>query len=127
MDSGDVFAHYEAAATSSVPKKDSKRARGESSKTPSKKARTEDTPTVVPSKENMTPPPPTEQSMPTPVNPQPSSRAADQETLDNLPEGSLSSLVVGSARERIYKLSKHKRSQEAITETISMEADQILN
>ncbi|XP_062099006.1 uncharacterized protein LOC133804919 [Humulus lupulus] len=127
MDSGDVFTHYEAAAASSVLKKDSKRARGESSKTPLKKARTEDTPTAVPSKENMTPSPPTEQSTPTPVNPQPSSRAADKETFDNLSEGSLSSLVVGSARERIYKLSKHRRSQAAINETASMEVDQIIN
>ena len=126
MDSEDFFEHYQTAAAASVPK-DSKRARGESSKTPSKKARTEDDPGAGPSKENMTPPPPAEQSSPAPTNPQPPSRVAGRETLDNLSEGSLSSLVVGSARERIYKLSKHRRSQAAINETASMTADQIIN
>ena len=126
MDSEDFFEHYQTAAAASVPK-DNKRARGESSKTPSKKARTEDTPGAGPSKENMTLPPPTEQSTPAPENPQLSSKAAGRETLDNLSEGSLSSLMVGSARERIYKLSKHRRSQAAINETTSMEVDQIIN
>ncbi|XP_062078969.1 uncharacterized protein LOC133783371 [Humulus lupulus] len=127
MDSDDVFDHYQAVAASSIPKKDGKRARGESSKTPSKKARTDDAPATAPSKENTPPPPPTEQTTPTPANPQPSSRAADKEALDNSSEGSLPSLVVGSAREMIYKLSKHRRSQAAITETASMEADQVVN
>ncbi|XP_062109752.1 uncharacterized protein LOC133821531 [Humulus lupulus] len=126
MDSDDFFEHYQTAAAASVPK-DSKRARGESSKAPSKKARTEDTPGAGPSKENTTPPPPTEKSSPAPANPQPSSRAAGRETLDNASEGSLSNLVVGSARERIYTLSKHRRSQTTINEIASMTADQIIN
>ena len=122
-----MFEHYRDDAASSGQKKNSNRARGESSKTASKKARTDDPPATAPSKENSPPPPPTEQTTPTPVNPHPSSRAADKEALDNLPEGSLSSLVVGSARKRIYKLSKHRRSQAAINETASMEVDQIIN
>ncbi|XP_062094161.1 uncharacterized protein LOC133800223 [Humulus lupulus] len=127
MDSKDVFEHYQAAATSSAQKKDSKRARGESSKTPSKKARTDDVPTNAPSKENSPPPPSSKQATPTPADPQPSSKAPDKEALDIRPKGSLPSLMVSSTRERIYKLSKHKRSQAAITETSSTEADQVVN
>ena len=126
MDSDDVFEHYQVAAASFFPKKVSKRARGESNKTPSKKARTDDAPATAPSKENSPPPPPSEQTTPTPVNPQPSSKAVDKEALNNLPEGSLPSLVVSFAREKIYKLSKHRHSQAAITDTASMEADQVL-
>ncbi|XP_062113928.1 peptidyl serine alpha-galactosyltransferase-like [Humulus lupulus] len=115
------------AAASSAQKKDSKRARGESSKTPSKKDRTDDVPATTPSKENSPPPPSFRQATPTPADPQPSSKAPEKEALDTRPEGSLPSLVVSSARERIYKLSKHKRSQAAITETASMEVDHVVN
>ncbi|XP_062074855.1 uncharacterized protein LOC133778850 [Humulus lupulus] len=74
MDSGDFFAHYQAAAEASAPKKDSKRARGESSKTPAKKARTEDAPADAPSREDLTHPPAPEQQTPAPANPRPSSK-----------------------------------------------------
>ncbi|XP_062094340.1 uncharacterized protein LOC133800399 [Humulus lupulus] len=66
MSSEDVFAHYKAAATSSGRKKDSKRVRGESSKTASKKAQTEGPSAAVPSKENTPPPSPFDQSASTP-------------------------------------------------------------
>ncbi|XP_062090212.1 uncharacterized protein LOC133794317 [Humulus lupulus] len=141
MSSKDVFEHYKAAAASSGRKEDSKRTRGESSKTAPKKARTEDPPATVPSKDNTPPPSPLEQPGSTPPvdqdatpptivdqhpTPQdPTSRT--HRTQPSQPECSLSSSVVSSTRERIYKLSKHKRSQEAIDDTISMEIDQILN
>ncbi|XP_062085988.1 uncharacterized protein LOC133792095 [Humulus lupulus] len=127
MDSGDFFDHYQVVVDSSVLKKDSKRARGESSKTPSKKARTEDAPATAPSKEGLPPPPLSEQTTPAPVNPRPSSKAVDKETLDHSSEGSLSSHIVGMARERIYRLSKHKRSQTTINDTATMHIDQIIN
>ncbi|XP_062085335.1 uncharacterized protein LOC133791421 [Humulus lupulus] len=134
----DVFEHYKVVAASSGRKKDSKRTRGESSKTASKKARTEDPPTTVPSKENTPPPSPLEKSAstppvdqhsspPTPVNQLPTPQDPTSQTQHTQPKGSLSSSVVSSDRERIYKLSKHKRSQEAIDDTISLETDQILN
>ena len=124
MDSEDVFEHYRAAATSSGQKKDSKRARGESSKTPSKKARTDDPPASAPLQENSPPTTPLEQPASTPADQQ---RVPSREALNTQLEGSLPSFVVSSARERIYKLSKHKRSQASITETVSMEADQVVN
>ena len=127
MDFEDVFEHYMATTASSGQKKDSKRARGESSKTASKKARTDDPPATAPSKENSPPPTPLEQPASTPADQQPSPKAPSSQTLHTQPEGSLPSLVVSSARERIYKLSKHKRSQAAITETTSMETDQVIN
>ncbi|XP_062088782.1 uncharacterized protein LOC133795346 [Humulus lupulus] len=138
MDSKDVFEHYKAAAASYGQKKNNKRARKESSKTASKKARTDDPPTTAPSKENSPPPFPFEQptSTPsveqtsnpaTPIDQQPSPKAPSSQTLRTQPEGSLLSIVVSSARERIYKLSKHKHSQAAITETTSMEIDQVIN
>ncbi|XP_062099183.1 uncharacterized protein LOC133805096 [Humulus lupulus] len=128
MDSEDVFEHYRAAAASSGQKKNSKRARGESSKTASKKARTDDPPATAPSKENSPPPSPLEQptSTPsvdqtsnpaTPIDEQPSPKAPSSQTLRTQPEGSLPSIVVSSARERIYKLSKHKCSQGLLTIT----------
>ncbi|XP_062100620.1 uncharacterized protein LOC133806547 [Humulus lupulus] len=138
MSSEDVFEHYKAAAASSGRKKDSKRTRGESSKTASKKARTEDPPATVPSNENTPPPSPLKQlastppvdqhsTPPTPVDQHPTPQDPTSRTHRTQPEDSLSSSVVSSARERIYKLSKHKRSKEAIDGTISMETDQILN
>ncbi|XP_062114939.1 uncharacterized protein LOC133828903 [Humulus lupulus] len=127
MDSEDVFEHYRAAAVSSGQKKDNKRARGESSKTASKKARTDDPPAIASSKENSPPPTPPEQPTSTSADQQTSPKAPSSHTLRAPPEGSLPSLVVNSARERIYKLSKHRRSQAAITDTASMEADQVLN
>ncbi|XP_062114833.1 uncharacterized protein LOC133828197 [Humulus lupulus] len=138
MDSEDMFEHYRAAAASSGQKKNSKRARGESSKSTSKKARTDDPSATAPSTENSPPPSSLEQpaSTPsvgqtsnptTPADQQPSPKAPSSNTLRTPPEGSLPSLVVSSAREKIYKLSKHKRSQAAITETTSMEANQVLN
>ncbi|XP_062113263.1 uncharacterized protein LOC133824404 [Humulus lupulus] len=134
----DVFKHYKAVATSSGRKKDNKRTRGESSKNASKKARIEDPPATVPSKENTPPPSPLKQpastppvdqhsTPPTPVDQHPTPQDPTSQTQRTQPEGSLSSSVVSSARERIYKLSKHKHSQEAIDSTISMETDQILN
>ncbi|XP_062074877.1 uncharacterized protein LOC133778874 [Humulus lupulus] len=138
MDSEDVFEHYRIAAAFSGKKKNSKRARGESSNTASKKARTDDPPATAPSKESSPPPSPLEQpaltpsvdqtSNPTtPVDQQPSPKAPSSQTLRTQPEGSLPSIVVCSAMERIYKLSKHKHSQAAITETTSMETDQVIN
>ena len=127
MDSRDFFAHYQAAAEASVPKKDSKRARGESSKTPSKKARTEDAPTDAPSKEDLTHPPAPEKQTPTPADPRSSSKAVDKETTDHLSEGSLPSHIVGMARERLYRLSKHKRSQVAINDTATMDINEVIN
>ncbi|XP_062099777.1 uncharacterized protein LOC133805619 [Humulus lupulus] len=127
MDAKDVFKHYRAAAASSGQKKDNKRARGESSKAATKKARTDDPPATAPMKENSPPPPPPEQPALTSADQQPSPKAPSNHTLRTPPEGSLPSLVVSSARERIYKLSKHRRSQAAITDTASMEADQVLN
>ena len=126
MNSGDFFAHYQAAAEASVPK-DGKRARGESSKTPAKKARTENASTDAPSKENLTYPPAPEQQTPTPADPRSSSKAVDKEAMDHLSEGSLPSHVVGMARERIYRLSKHKRSQVAINDTATMDIHDIIN
>ncbi|XP_062099754.1 uncharacterized protein LOC133805589 [Humulus lupulus] len=69
MSSEDMFEHYKVVAASSGKKKDSKRSRGESSKTASKKARTEDPQATVPSKENTPPPSPLEQpNLTPPVN-----------------------------------------------------------
>ncbi|XP_062075786.1 uncharacterized protein LOC133779905 [Humulus lupulus] len=138
MSSEDVFEHYKAAAAFSGRKKDSKRTRGEKSKTASKKARTEDSPATVPLKDNTPPPSPLEQptstppvdqhsTPPTPADQHPTPQDPTGRTHRTQPEGSLSSSVVSSAKERIYKLSKHKRSQEAINDTISMETEQILN
>ncbi|XP_062086115.1 uncharacterized protein LOC133792217 [Humulus lupulus] len=127
MDSDDVFEHYKPAATSSGQTKDNKRARGESSKTPSKKARIDDPPATAPSKENSPPPPSSKQPASTFADLQPSPKAPSREALNIQPEGSLPSLMVSSARERIYKLSKHRHSQAAITDTASMEANQVLN
>ncbi|XP_062093622.1 uncharacterized protein LOC133799640 [Humulus lupulus] len=138
MDSEDVFKHYKADAASSGQKKNSKGARGESSKTSPKKAQTDDPPATAPSKENSPPPSPLEQSASTPsvgqtshpatpADQQPSPKALSSHTLRTPPEGSLPSIMVISARERVYKLSKHRHSQAAITETTSMEADQVLN
>ncbi|XP_062103725.1 uncharacterized protein LOC133814831 [Humulus lupulus] len=138
MDSEDMFEHYRAVAASSSQKKNSKRARGESSKTASKKAQTDDPPAIAPSKENSPPSSPLEQpastlsveqtSNPaTPIDQQPSPKAPSSQTLCTPLEGSLPNIVVSSARERIYKLSKHKRSQASITKTTSMEANQVLN
>ncbi|XP_062104631.1 uncharacterized protein LOC133815865 [Humulus lupulus] len=138
MPSEDVFEHYKVAAASSGRKKDNKRTRGERSKIASKKARTEDPPATVPSKENTPPPSPLEKpastppvnqhsTPPTPVDRHRTPQDPTSQTQRTQPEGSLFSIVVSSARERIYKLSKHKRSQEAIDRTISMETDQILN
>ncbi|XP_062088765.1 uncharacterized protein LOC133795328 [Humulus lupulus] len=62
----DVFEHYKATAASSGRKKDNKRTRGESSKTASKKARTEDPLATVSMKENTPPPSPLEQPASTP-------------------------------------------------------------
>ncbi|XP_062114388.1 uncharacterized protein LOC133825471 [Humulus lupulus] len=72
MSSEDVFDHYTAAATPSSRKKDSKRVRGESSKTSSKKARTEVPSAAAPSRET-TPPPTKETTPPTSPLDQPSS------------------------------------------------------
>ncbi|XP_062094061.1 uncharacterized protein LOC133800105 [Humulus lupulus] len=94
MDSEDVFEHYRAVAASSGQKKDNKRDRGESSKTASKKARTNDPPATAPSKENSPPPTPLEQPASTPADQQPSPKAYSRETLHTQPEGSLPSLVV---------------------------------
>ncbi|XP_062080951.1 uncharacterized protein LOC133785751 [Humulus lupulus] len=138
MSSGDVFEHYKVATASSGKKKDNKRTRGDSSKIASKKARTEDPPATVPSKENTPPPSPPEQpastppvdqhsTPPTPVDQHPTPQVPTSQTQRTQPEGSMSSIVISSARERIYKLSKHKHIQEAVNETISMETDQILN
>ncbi|XP_062093066.1 uncharacterized protein LOC133798654 [Humulus lupulus] len=123
-----MFEYYKAAAASSGRKKDSKRVRGESSKTDSKKARTEGPLAVVPSKENMPPPSPLDQPASTPpVDQHPTPPTPFDQPHRTQPKGSLSSTMVSSARERIYNLSKHKRSQEAIDGTISMETDQIIN
>ncbi|XP_062079942.1 uncharacterized protein LOC133784668 [Humulus lupulus] len=88
MNSGDFFAHYQAAAEASVPK-DGKRVLGESSKTPAKKAQTENASTDAPSKENLTHPPAPKQQTPSPANPRSSSKAVDKEAMDHLSEGSL--------------------------------------
>ncbi|XP_062075220.1 uncharacterized protein LOC133779252 [Humulus lupulus] len=124
----DVFEHYKVAAASSGRKKDSKRTRGESSKTASKKAKNEGPLAAVPSKDPTPPPSPLDQQASTPpVNQHSTPPTPSNQPHRTQPEGSLSSTVVNSARERIYKLSKHKPSQEAIDGTISMETDQILN
>ncbi|XP_062109646.1 uncharacterized protein LOC133821232 [Humulus lupulus] len=125
-----MFDRYTAPAAPSSWKKESKWHRGESSNAPStKKARTEDLPAAAPSKETTPPPAPLDQQSPlapakqnsTPPTP------TNQTPQGNQPEDALTSTVVGSTRERIYKLSKHKRSREAIFGTNSMEANQIIN
>ncbi|XP_062075735.1 uncharacterized protein LOC133779847 [Humulus lupulus] len=124
MSSGDMFDHYTASTAPSSRKKDSKRLRGESSKAASKKARTKDhPPAATPLKEKMPPPSPhDQQSPPAPVNQHSTPPAPTEQTPQgNQPGDALTSTVVGLARERIYKLSKHKRSQEAIVGTNSME------
>ncbi|XP_062119191.1 uncharacterized protein LOC133832934 [Humulus lupulus] len=136
MSSEDMFDHYTAVATPSSRKKDSKRVRGESSKAASKKAQTEGPSAAAPSKE--TTPPPTKETMPppspldqpsptAPVNQNSTPPAPTDHPCHTQPEDTLTITVVSSARERIYKLSKHKRRQEAIVGTNSMEADQIIN
>ncbi|XP_062100895.1 uncharacterized protein LOC133806822 [Humulus lupulus] len=117
-------------------KKGSRKHRGESSwNPPTKKARTEDPLVPFPSKETTPPPTPIDQTSPlAPVDqtcpPAPANQTppthADQTPPDQIGEA-LTNMVLSSAKDRLTKLSRHRHSREAISNTDSMEVDQIFN
>ncbi|XP_062085917.1 protein WEAK CHLOROPLAST MOVEMENT UNDER BLUE LIGHT-like 3 [Humulus lupulus] len=132
MSSEDLFELYNVPVVPSS-KKDSTRHRGESSKAPPmKKARTGDPPTTVPSQETTPPqgpldqtstPAPTDQTSPLAPNQTPPQAPTSQTP----PAQIVMSIMFSSAKERLSKLSRHLRSQEAITSTDSMEVNHIIN
>ncbi|XP_062103176.1 uncharacterized protein LOC133814199 [Humulus lupulus] len=139
MSSEDLFELYSEVvpAAPSSKKKGSRPHRGERSKNPpTKKARTRDPPAPVPSRETTPPPAPFDQTSPSaPVDQTPHAAPADrlpplapvdQAPLDQTGDA-LMSIVLSSAKDRMKKISRHRRSREAIIGTDSMEVDQIIN
>ncbi|XP_062079289.1 uncharacterized protein LOC133783657 [Humulus lupulus] len=133
MSSEDLFKLYNVPTVPSSKKKESRRHCGESSKAPpTKNARTRDPPAAVPSRETTPPPAPLDQTSPLAPTDQTSPPAPDQTppqapTSQMPPAQTLTSIVLSSAKERLTKLPRHRRSQEAITGTDSMEVDHIIN
>ncbi|XP_062114441.1 vegetative cell wall protein gp1-like [Humulus lupulus] len=118
----DLYSEPEPAARPSK-KKGSKQHRGESSSNPpTKKTQIADPPIPVPSKETTPPPAPIDQTSPpaptdqtrppAPVNQHPPA-PADQTPPDQTGEA-LTNIVLSSAKDRLAKLSRHRRSREAI-------------
>ncbi|XP_062104255.1 proline-rich receptor-like protein kinase PERK8 [Humulus lupulus] len=131
----DLYSEPEPAAPSRK-KKGSRQHRGvSSSNPPKKKTQTADPPIPVPSKETMPPPAPIDQTSPptlvnqtcppTPLN-QPPPAPADQTPPDQTGDA-LTNIVLSSAKDRMIKLSRHRRSREAIIGTDSMKINQIIN
>ncbi|XP_062104325.1 uncharacterized protein LOC133815502 [Humulus lupulus] len=155
MSTKDMFELYNVPVPTapSSKKKGSRQHRGETNQNPpTKKARTGDPPTPVHSKETTPPPTPLDQtSPPAPTDqispPAPADQiapSADQaspaapagQAPPAAPTGqappdqtrdALMSIVLSSAKERMTKILRHRRNQEAITGTDSMEVDQIIN
>ncbi|XP_062103586.1 uncharacterized protein LOC133814671 [Humulus lupulus] len=118
--------------TPASKKKGSRQHRGESSSNPpTKKAQTEDPPIPVPSKETTPPPAPVDQtSPPAPVDQTPPPAPADQTLPDQKGktlEEALMNIALISAKDRVTKLSRHRHSRESISDTDSLEVDQIFS
>ncbi|XP_062118818.1 uncharacterized protein LOC133832497 [Humulus lupulus] len=117
-------------------KKGSRQHRGESNNNPPmKKTRTEDPPILVPSKETTPPPAPVDQpSPPAPMDQTLPPTPADQtpptptdQTPPNQTGEALMNMALISAKDRLTKLLRHQHSREAISNTDSMEVEQIFN
>ncbi|XP_062118320.1 uncharacterized protein LOC133831934 [Humulus lupulus] len=131
----DLYSEPEPAAPPSK-KKWSRQHLGESSSIPlTKKIQIADPPTPASSKETTPPPAPIDQTSPpapvdqthppAPVN-QPPPTPTDQTPPDQTGEA-LKNIVLSSSKDRMTKLLRHRRSQEAIIGTDTMEVDQIIN
>ncbi|XP_062080458.1 uncharacterized protein LOC133785223 [Humulus lupulus] len=130
-----LYSEFDPVAPASK-KNGSRQHRGESSSNPpTKKAQTGDPPVSDPSKETTPPPAPINQSSPpapedqtlppSPANQTPPT-PADQTPPDQTVEA-LMNMALNLAKDRLTKLSRHRRSQEAIGNTDSMEVEQIFN
>ncbi|XP_062114888.1 uncharacterized protein LOC133828806 [Humulus lupulus] len=135
-------------AKSTSKKKSSKRHPREGCSNPSaKRSQTEDPPTPTTTEET-TPPPdpaketsppiPTNQDPPDPVEQTPPPAPVDltpPASTDRQPAGhreeasreDLTGVVLNSTKDRLSRITKHRRSQEAIQETGSMVVDQVFN
>ncbi|XP_062114162.1 uncharacterized protein LOC133825200 [Humulus lupulus] len=111
-------------------RKESRRHPGESSSVPSKKrAKTEDPPTPVPSREttpppapvNPTPSAPVDLTPPASVNPTPPDQSGKAQAKAVL------NTAYNSANDKLKKLSKHRYSQEAFRNVSSMKVEQSLS
>ncbi|XP_062114631.1 lysine-rich arabinogalactan protein 19-like [Humulus lupulus] len=134
MDSENVFDMYCASEAPEAPaskKKSSRRHQEESSKVPpAKKSRIADPPANGPSK-NATPPPSPlkKQNTPAPVGSTPSPPAPTDQTQQVAPAstgGDISSPALRSAKDRMAKILKHERCQEAMAGIEMMDVNQIL-
>ncbi|XP_062103452.1 uncharacterized protein LOC133814520 [Humulus lupulus] len=120
------------ATTPASRKKESRWHPGESSRDPSKnRARTEDPPALVPSKENTPPPAPIDQTLPlAPVDQTPPPALVDSTPPDqsgNTQREAIMNIAFNSANDKLKKLSRHRCNREAISNTSSMKVDQIFS
>ncbi|XP_062093793.1 uncharacterized protein LOC133799819 [Humulus lupulus] len=117
------------AITPTSRKKMSRRHPGESSIDPSKKrARIEDPSTPLPSKETTPPPAPIDPTPPAPIDltpPAPRNPSPPAQPGKTHVEAILTACT--SANDRLKKLSKHWRSQEAFSNVSSMKVEQIIS
>ncbi|XP_062113945.1 uncharacterized protein LOC133824949 [Humulus lupulus] len=134
MPSDDAFDLYSLpkATAPASRKKESRRHPGESSSNPSKKrARIEDPPAPVPSKETTPPPAPVDQTLPPAlVDQTPPPVPVDSTPPDksgNTQGEAIMNIAFNSANDKLKKLSRHRRSREAINNTGSMTVDQIFS
>ncbi|XP_062119084.1 uncharacterized protein LOC133832806 [Humulus lupulus] len=130
MPSDDAFDLYRQPKTTAPAsrKRGSMRHPGESNSDPSKKrARTEDPPAPIPSKEttppapvDQTPPPaPVDPTPPTTVNPMPPDQSGKTQA------EAILNTAYNSANDKLKKLSRHRCSQEAFSNVSSMKVKQI--
>ncbi|XP_062103710.1 uncharacterized protein LOC133814814 [Humulus lupulus] len=132
MPSKEMFDMYSAPDAPASKKKASRRHRGKCSKEPpAKKTRTKDPPAAGPSKNTTPPPPPLEQQTPpAPVESTPSPPAPVDQTQPSAPiqiGDDISSRALRSTKDRMTRILRHERNQEAMARTESMDVDQILN